>query len=136
VTAKRHADAHALRARGLLLREIAARLGVKVSAVAYWLRSPPPRARRHDDTIVKMRRAGKSTREIVAATGMSVSGVNEALHRLGVPPKKRTFGPAWLAKAKRMRARGATYAEIAEAVGVSTQRVAQVLTRAVDRASS
>lgn len=122
--------AHTLRARGLLLREIATRLGVGISTVAYWLRSPPPRARRHDHVIVMMVRRGKSTREIASATGMSTSGVNYALQRLGMTRAKRTDGPNWLAKAKRMRARGATHAEIGEAVGVSLQRVAFVLSGA------
>jgi DNA-binding CsgD family transcriptional regulator len=125
-----------LRARGVLLRDIADRLGCGISTVAWLLRSAPTNVGRHDATIVELRRSGRTIRDIQAATGMSASGIGEAMRRLGLPISASRQGsvPPWAANANRMRARGKTLAEIAAVVGVSTQRVSFVL-RAVGRTS-
>ena len=118
-----------LRARGKTLKHIAAHLGCGVSTVAWLLKSKPTHVGRHDDTIRRMRRAGHPIREIINATGMSASGIHEAIRRLDLPTRapKRGSLPTWTAKAQRMRARGKTYAEIAAVVGVSRSRVGFIL---------
>ncbi len=131
-----------LRARGWSLREIAERLGCSASQVKRHLKTQGPTRGKHDATILEMHRNGFSTGEIAAATGMSPRGVNLARPRLGIPPDwpprrpKRAKPPPrglripWLEQAQRMRARYATLAEIAAAVGVSVPRVSVVLSRA------
>jgi hypothetical protein len=79
---------------------------------------------------------------------MSPRGVNLARPRLGLPPgwpPRRPKQPnlhlrglrvPWLQQAQRMRARYATLAEIAAAVGVAVSRVSVVLRRAAAERSS
>ncbi len=118
-----------LRARGASLGHIGDRLGCGISTVAWLLRSKPTNVGRHDKTIIKLRRARRTIREIQAATGMSPSGIYEAIRRLGLPLTRKPPGslPPWTATATRMKQDGNTTAEIAAVVGVSFQRVSFVL---------
>lgn len=83
------------------------------------------------DHAKEMRAAGLTLGQVGAEVGVSESRVCRVLARLRQVedgrPAEYAAAPPWLAEARRLRATGATLQEIAHAVGVSRQRVQQVL---------
>lgn len=76
-------------------------------------------------------RAGSSAAEIAEAQGISASTVYRELRRAeeGVRRTGPRSGSAWHERARRLRAGGLSYAEIARRLGLSRQRVWEVVTR-------